>query len=211
MGLILTATVGLCIWIVLWALAVKQKATAARIATVQGPPVAADVAASGADGLFFGASQPGRAATLFNAVAAAAPQIRLFGSSTLDNSAFAAALDAGAQRHTYVSAPGFLPADLNAKGAAFMTSFQAAYGHAPALGAIFGYEAVAAVLSVLHEAGSSANKRSTVVRDFLAINDRSSVLGTYSIRRGDPTIGPFVFSRFEAGQLTPFTFVQEQG
>ena len=28
---------------------------------------------------------------------------------------------------------------------------------------------------------------------------------------GDPTIGPFVFSRFEHGRLTPFAFVQEQG
>jgi hypothetical protein len=69
-----------------------------------------------------------------------------------------------------------------------------------------------AVLAVLQEAGSSANDRTSVVKDFLALKNRSSALGTYSISStGDTNIAPFVFSRLKAGQLTPFTAIQQPG
>jgi hypothetical protein len=69
-----------------------------------------------------------------------------------------------------------------------------------------------AVLAVLHEAGSSANDRSTVVHDFFAIKTRTSPLGTYSINSdGDTNLGPFVFSHVKAGKLVPFKFLQVQG
>ena len=115
-------------------------------------------------------------------------------------------------RNLYVSVPGFLPADLSPAGQTFASSFTSAYGHAPAAQAIFGYEAVAAVLSVLKQAGTSANSRTTVVKDFFAIKNRQSVLGTYSINsNGDTSIAPFVFKRLTAGKLVPFKFVQAQG
>jgi hypothetical protein len=44
-----------------------------------------------------------------------------------------------------------------------------------------------------------------VVHDFFAIRNRGSVVGTYSIdSEGDPSIAPFVFSRFEGGTLVPW-------
>ena len=62
-------------------------------------------------------------------------------------------------------------------------------------------------LVTLHEDGSLANNRRKVVHDFLAIRDRSSVLGSYSVdANGDTSIAPFVFSRVRAGRLTPFAF-----
>ena len=74
---------------------------------------------------------------------------------------------------------------------------------------IFGYEAMSAVLAVLREAGSAANNRSTVVHAFLAIKNRQSVLGTYSMNSsGDTSIAPFVFSRLQQGKLVPFAQVQ---
>jgi ABC-type branched-subunit amino acid transport system substrate-binding protein len=197
------------------ALAVSQQATKLGIRVSSGAPTAGAVTASGADALFIGASGPSSpsfAARLVNDVASSAPTIKeMFGSSSLDNAAFAAAVSTAAQPDVYVSAPGFLPADLTPAGQTFVSDFKTAYGHEPALGAIFGYEAMAAVLSVLHEAGSAANNRTVVVHDFLNIKDRSSVLGTYSIEGGDTTLGPFVFSRFESGKLVPFRYVPTQG
>ena len=67
-------------------------------------------------------------------------------------------------------------------------------------------------LSVLKEAGTSANARGTVVKDFFAIRNRQSVLGTYSMNsNGDTSLAPFVFSRLKSGQLVPFKFVSVSG
>jgi branched-chain amino acid transport system substrate-binding protein len=93
--------------------------------------------------------------------------------------------------------------------AEFVKPFEAAYGHAPAPESIFGYEAMSAILSVLTHASSSADDRVDVVKDFFAIKDRASVLGTYSIDTdGDTSIAPFVINRFQKGAFVPVKFVQ---
>jgi hypothetical protein len=174
----------------------------------------AGVQSSGADAVFEGANSDTAADTLFNAVAGAVPKAKLFAPSALDSSAFASKLSSPAQADVYVSEPGFLPKDLTPLGQTFVSDFQSAYGHQPATQAIFGYEAMQAVLWVLGQAGAHANERSIVVHDFRTmIQNRTSVLGTYSIVNGDPTIGPFVFNHFDSatGQLVPFTFVSVQG
>jgi hypothetical protein len=191
------------------------KAIAAAVKSDAAPAITVSSTQTGADGVFYGASDAAGAAEFFNRVAGTNPAAKLFGPSALDNSVFAAAVDAAARRNVYVSAPGFLPADLTSAGKTFVSDFKASYGHAPALGAIFGYETMAALLAALHQAGSGASDRSTVVRDFFKTNNASvegSVLPSYSIRSdGDTTLGPFVFSRLETGQLVPFKFVQVQG
>jgi branched-chain amino acid transport system substrate-binding protein len=168
--------------------------------TVVGGPAAAD-------GVFYGSASPAVAAGFFNRVAGSNASAKLFGPSALDAPAFVSALSAGV-RNLYISVPGFLNADLNPAGGAFVSKFKSTFGHAPAVQAIFGYEAMAAVLSVLKQAGTSVNDRTTVVKDFFAIKNRPSVLGTYSINsNGDTSIAPFVFSRLQGGQLVPFKFV----
>src|SRR5205807_3869314 len=110
--------------------------------------------------------------------------------------------------NVFLSAPGFLKQNLTPSGSTFVSQFTSTYGHAPAPQAIFGYEAMSAVLAVLREAGSAANNRSTVVHAFLAIKNRQSVLGTYSMNSsGDTSIAPFVFSRLQQGKLVPFAQV----
>jgi branched-chain amino acid transport system substrate-binding protein len=65
---------------------------------------------------------------------------------------------------------------------------------------------------VLKEAGSGAGNRATVVRDYLAIKDRQSVLGTYSISgTGDTSLDTFTASRVLAGRLAPFKALPAQG
>jgi branched-chain amino acid transport system substrate-binding protein len=184
------------------ALAVKNTA-AAPITVVSGQ--------AGADAVFYGGSNVSAADRIFNATAQTSPGTKLFGPSALDNGSFAAGLSSAA-RNVYISAPGFLPKDVPPAGQKFLSDFKAAYGHSPAPEAIFGYEAMTAVLDVLKEAGSAASNRSTVVRDFFSIRSRASVLGTYSINaNGDTSLAPFVFSRLKAGKLVPSKFVQVQG
>jgi branched-chain amino acid transport system substrate-binding protein len=190
------------------AYAVRHDAQGAGLTVATGPASAASFTSSGADALFL-ADAPGaepRAAALFEQIGSRA---KLFVPSALDDSALASALGS-AKLSLYASQPGFLPRDLTpAAEQQFFKPFEAAYGHAPQTQAIFGYEAMSAVLAVLREAGTKANARATVVHDFFGIKNRQSVLGTYSIdSNGDPSIGPFVFSRLSSGVLVPYKFVQ---
>jgi branched-chain amino acid transport system substrate-binding protein len=182
------------------AYAVKQDAGSAGL-TVVGSPATAD-------GAFYGSASPAAAASFFNRIAGSNPSAKLFGPSALDAPAFVSALSPSV-RNLYISVPGFLKANLNPEGTNFVSAFTLAYGRAPAPQAIFGYEAMSAVLSVLKQAGTSAGSRTTVVHDFFAIKNRQSVLGTYSIDSdGDTSLAPFVFTRLKGGQLVPVTFVQ---
>jgi ABC-type branched-subunit amino acid transport system substrate-binding protein len=163
--------------------------------------------AVGADGAFFAGRDASAASRSFASVLAADPGAKLFGPSAL---AFDAAALEPVSRNLYISQPGFLPSGLTAAGQTFVSDFTTKYGHAPAGEALFGYEAMKAVLSVLSEAGTAANNRATVVKDFFAIRNRSaSVLGPYSINAdGDTSLASFVFSRLRAGKLVPFAQVQ---
>lgn len=159
---------------------------------------------SAADGAFYGTSSASAAEHFF---AGAGSSVKLFAPSALDDPSIASQLSS--LSNLYVSAPGFLKQDLTPSGSTFVSQFTSAYGHAPVPQAIFGYEAMSAVLAVLQEAGAHANERSTVVHDFLAIRNRQSVLGTYSINStGDTSLAPFVFSQVRQGKLVPFAQVQ---
>jgi branched-chain amino acid transport system substrate-binding protein len=178
----------------------------------QGASITIAASASGADAVFYGGVSEGAAAKVFNAAALATPAVKLFGPSALDSTAFAADL-APTARHVYISSPGFMTKDLSTTAQSeFLKPFEDAYHRVPSPQAIFGYEAMSAVLSVLKKAGASATDRATVVQDFFAIRNRDSVLGTYSINaNGDTSLAPFVFSRPVNGKLVPFQSVQVQG
>jgi branched-chain amino acid transport system substrate-binding protein len=184
--------------------AVKTDAAAASITVVP--------SSSGADAVFYGAVSEDAAARVFNSAASANPAVKLFGPSALDSTTFAGKLSPGAQ-HVYISSPGFMTKDLSATAKSeFLKPFEDAYHRVPSPQAIFGYEAMSAVLSVLKKAGASATDRATVVQDFFAIKNRDSVLGTYSINaNGDTSLAPFVFSRPVNGKLVPFQSLQVQG
>ncbi len=162
---------------------------------------------TGADGAFYGGTSPARAARFFQAAGSSNPSIKLFAPSALDDPTIAGRLS-GAGR-LYVSAPGFLKPNLTPAGSTFVSQFTTTYGRAPVPQAIFGYEAMSAVLAVLQKAGTAANNRSTVVHDFLSLKNRQSVLGTYSMSSsGDTSLTAFVFSRLQQGKLVPFAQVQ---
>ncbi len=158
--------------------------------------------AASADAVFYGGNdhrdghQGTRSGGRPRAVAA-----KLFAPSALYDDAFVGGLSAAAQKNLYVSAPGFTSATLTPAGQQFVTAFRTAYGHAPAPQAIFGYEAMSAVLAVLKQAGAGAGSRSVVVDDFRTLRNRQSALGTYSITSGDTNLAHFVFGRPHGGSL----------
>jgi branched-chain amino acid transport system substrate-binding protein len=160
--------------------------------------------ASGAGGDFYGATAPAAAAKFFNQTAAAEPTAKLFGSSSLNSAAFTSTISPSVH-NLYVSIPGFLPKDLPAEGKRFTAAFKTAFGHVPNIEAIFGYEAMSAVLRVLQHEGASASNRTSVVKGFLGQRKVPSVLGTYSIDSGGNTsLDAFVFARMSGGKLVPF-------
>jgi ABC-type branched-subunit amino acid transport system substrate-binding protein len=191
------------------ALEVSRDATAAGLTPASSP--------AAADGVFYGASVVSPAARAgatraLDQAAAANPSVKLFAPSGLYDDAFVAGLSSTAQGRLFVSSPGFLPQDLPPAGRTFVSDFKRAYGHPPAPRAIFGYEAMSALLYVLDKKlGSFANNRADVVLAFRALKDRSSAIGTYSITGGDPSIAPFIFGRVQGGRLVPFKFSQAQG
>jgi branched-chain amino acid transport system substrate-binding protein len=195
---------------------VVQAAHQAGLSVVSGPPTESVVKSSAADAMFYGASDDSpsaakTAAALLNGVSTALPAVKLFASSGLNDARFVTALSPGTQGQLTVSAPGFLAKNLPPAGRQFVSSFQSAYGHRPALQAIFGYEAMAALLAVINSAGTTGNNRADIVSDFRDLKNRQSAIGTYSINGGDPSSAPFVLSRVQGGRLIPFRFLQLQG
>jgi branched-chain amino acid transport system substrate-binding protein len=188
------------------------KALALAMTDAAYPSITVVPGAGTADAIFFAGGSSAAATSAFDAAVASNPALKLFAPSALAQDSFAAALSPAAQKSLVVSAPGFSSADLPAQGQQFESAFRAAYGHAPATEAIFGYEAMAAVMYALKQSGSGASNRGTVVHNFFAIRNRSSALGTYSINsNGDTNIAPFVFLRVSAGALAPYKAVQAQG
>ena len=135
---------------------VRKDAPTAGLSVVSG--------GAGADAVFY-AGTPGTPATkALDQAAATSPSAKLFAPSALYDNSFVAGLSPAAQRNLYVSAPGFAPSALSAAGRRFVAAFTARYGHVPAPQAIFGYEAMSALLAVLVQQGANAVSRANVVR-----------------------------------------------
>ncbi|MHB8656423.1 MAG: type 1 periplasmic-binding domain-containing protein [Solirubrobacteraceae bacterium] len=185
-------------------------AAAVRSDASSGSPTIA-AGASGADGLLFAGNSASQAAATFSAATQSNPAVKLLAPSALDSSAFADG-PGGQLGNVYLTAPGLMPRALADAAPQFVSAFQSGYHHTPSVQAIFGYEAMSAVLDVLRQAGASASNRTTVVHAFFAIRSRSSALGTYSIdSTGDTSISPFVLLRLHLGQLVPLRSLPPQG
>lgn len=163
-----------------------------------------------ADGIFYGSDSPSQAVAFFSRAGRSAPAATLFAPSSLDGASLTSALTSGTH-NLYVTIPGFMPAQLSAAGKRFQQSFLAAYHHPASTQAIFGYGAMSALLAVLKQAGSTANDRATVVKDFLAFTTSHSVLGAYRIdHAGETSLRAFVLARLRNGRLIPFKAASHQ-
>jgi ABC-type branched-subunit amino acid transport system substrate-binding protein len=159
---------------------------------------------SGAAGDFYGSQSATAAARFFNHVAGTDPSAKLFGPSSLNAASFTRALSSSV-KNLYVSMPGFMPKELTAAGRKFVTDFRAAYHHTPNVEAIFGYQAMQAVLYVIKREHRDADDRTAVVKGFLSQKGVQGVVGTYSMNSaGNSNLDAFVFARLQSGALVPF-------
>ncbi|HLI61560.1 MAG TPA: hypothetical protein VKV21_18035 [Solirubrobacteraceae bacterium] len=152
------------------------------------------------------AGLPGPAAAhALDVAASSASSAKLFAPSALYDDAFVKSLSSAAQQALTVSAPGIQSSALDALGRGFVADFSRRYGHRPAPQAIFGYEAMRALIATLRRAGAHANARTTVVTDFRSLSRTAadSALGAYRLHDGDTSLRSFVFAHVSGGALVP--------
>jgi branched-chain amino acid transport system substrate-binding protein len=166
-----------------------------------GLTVTSSAGGSGAKAVFY-AGLPSAAASHALDTAAGAGA-KLFAPSAIYDDTFVKGLSSAAQQALTVSSPGVPSGSLDSVGQSFVSTFAQHYGHQPAPQAIFGYEAVRAVIAALKNAGAHADQRTTVVTDFrdLTRTAADSALGAYNLHGGDTSIDSFVFARVSGGSL----------
>jgi ABC-type branched-subunit amino acid transport system substrate-binding protein len=154
--------------------------------------------------LYAGLPDPAAAHAL-DLAASTAPNAKLFAPSALYDDVFVHGLSTAAQQALTVSAPGIASGALDAIGRGFVRDFAHRYGHQPAPQAIFGYEAMRALIATLQKAGAQANARTTVVTDFRSLSRTAaeSALGAYRLHGGDTSLRSFVFAHVSGGALVP--------
>jgi branched-chain amino acid transport system substrate-binding protein len=164
--------------------------------------VATNVSAAGADCVFF-AGDPTRAAVrLFEDMHRADPSMRLFGPDALTDPAFTTRLPGAVQRLTSLTSPSLDPNAAPPAARQFDASYRRRFGSDPEQGAVFGYEAMKAVLAAIRAAGDQGNDPTAVVRAFFEIKDRDSALGKYSIdQNGDTTLTDYGVYSVDNGDL----------
>jgi branched-chain amino acid transport system substrate-binding protein len=155
---------------------------------------------SGADCVFTGVSLTIHTPGLFAALHEAVPAVRLFGPDALDDTGFTSGLAASVRRQLTLTSLAPKP---TGRARLFTRAYRKRYGLAPEPYAIYGYEAMKAVLRSLRNAGNRANRRAVVLREFFALRDRNSVLGRYSISAdGDTSLDSYSVITFPGGRRT---------
>jgi branched-chain amino acid transport system substrate-binding protein len=157
------------------------------------------------DAVFYAGELHDSVGPLWQGLTVADPDVKVFAPGALVDARFLAAVGASGDT-TYVTRPvlpltGYPPA-----AARFARRFEAEYGRAPAPEALYGYEAMRALLAAVTRAartsGDRALDRSDVVRAFRGTKRRATVLGDYEIlRNGDTTFNRFGAYRIVAGRL----------
>jgi branched-chain amino acid transport system substrate-binding protein len=156
---------------------------------------------SGARAVFFSGLPNAGAVALWQQLHAADPHLRLLGSSSLAQSSFAGQIGAAAHL-TYLATP-LLPLALYPPEAQRVLAEYSRHFHRPGgPWALYGYEAMNAVLYAIHRAGRHGDDRQTVIHKFFQIKDRDAVLGRYSVLpSGDTTLSNYAIDRVRGGRL----------
>jgi branched-chain amino acid transport system substrate-binding protein len=160
-----------------------------------------DVVQKGADAVLYAGVPTQGIVQLWQALHAANPRLKLFAPNALAQPVFSAAIGPAAAV-TYLTDPS-LPLSLRPPAArSFAADFRRTYGAAPDPYALFGYEAMNAVIQAIHRAGSKGNDRKRVIDEFFRLRRANSVLGPYSIdRNGDTSLTTFAGYRVRGGKL----------
>lgn len=163
--------------------------------------IVAKLKATGADALLFAGDPSPTAISIWRDVAAGLPAMKLFAPSQLATPAFVQAIGS-AGRRTYATSDA-LPLRLYpAPAQRFAHDYEAQFHQIADAYALYGYEAVSATLGAIRSAGRHGTDRNVVRRAFLAMQNRDSVLGRYSVTSsGDTTLSMFAADRVRGGRL----------
>ncbi len=166
------------------------------------------VLATGARAVFFSGAPNAGAVALWQQLHAADSHLRLLGPSSLAEPSFAAQIGSAAA-HTYLTTP-LLPAALYPPPAQrVLAEYRRRFHHAAGSYALYGYEAMSAVLLAIHRAGRHGNDREAVIHKFFTIRNRDSVLGRYSVLpSGDTTFSRYAVDRVRGGRLVFYRALQ---
>lgn len=157
------------------------------------------------DAVFYaGASHEG-IVRLWQDLAFADPDLKLFAPAALVDAPFIAAIGPAAVS-TYVTRPVLGLRDYPPQARRFARQFEQQYGTAPLPEALYGYELMNAVLGAIKaaavESGDEPLDRADVVREFRKTRRDDTVLGSYEIlRSGDISLRLFGAYRVRDGEL----------
>ena len=156
---------------------------------------------SGARAVFFSGAPTAGVVALWQQLHAADPHLRLLGPSALAEPSFAKQIGAAAA-HAYIATP-LLALSLYPPPAQRVLGEYRSRFHRPAGPyALYGYEAMSAVLLAIRRAGRHGDDRETVIHKFFAIRNRDSVLGRYSVLPdGETTLSRYAVDRVRGGRL----------
>jgi branched-chain amino acid transport system substrate-binding protein len=161
---------------------------------------AEDLASEGIDCFFFGGITASNAVQLYKDIAAAVPDVKLYGDDGVADSDFSGGLPEDIAANTKVTVATLSEEDYGPEGAEFYEAYQQEYGKAEPY-AIYGYEAGQLILDVLERAEDPTD-RASVVEALFATENRDSILGNYSIdENGDTTLTDYGVFRIEGGEL----------
>jgi branched-chain amino acid transport system substrate-binding protein len=161
---------------------------------------AEDLASQGIDCFFFGGITASNAVQLYKDIAAAVPDVKLYGDDGVADSDFSGGLPEDVAANTKVTVATLSEKDYGPEGAEFYEAYQQEYGKAEPY-AIYGYEAGQLILDVLERAEDPTD-RASVIEALFATENRDSILGTYSIdENGDTTLTDYGVFTIDGGDL----------
>jgi branched-chain amino acid transport system substrate-binding protein len=171
--------------------------------------LASGVAQTRPDCVLISADTESGAVLLTQQLAAAMPDVKLFGSAGLAESTYfdpaQGGIPASIGQRVILTAPLLAPNDYPRAARSFASLYERDYGPAEP-DSIFAYEAMSLLLSAIDRAtdhGSRAAVRSQVRAALFATRGRQSVLGTYSLDpNGDTTLRRYGVYTIADGQLS---------
>ena len=161
---------------------------------------------SRADAVFYAGEAHEGAIRLWQDLTVAEPALKLFAPGSLVDQPFVDAVGPPAASATYVTRPLQGLRSYPEPAARFVRAYEKRYGTTPTPEALYGYEAMSAVLAAIaaaeEAAGTQPLDRADVVRAFRALRRDGTVLGDYSFTvSGDPTLHRFGAYRVVGGEL----------
>ena len=165
--------------------------------------LAAKIADSGADAVFFGGITANNAVQLYKDLGSAMPDATFWGPDGVAESAFTNDLPADVAERTYLTVATIPQEDYPPAGQKFYEDFKAKYKQDVIQPyAIYGFEAMDVILDSMERAGDACNDRQAVLDEFFATEDKEGVTGTYDIDEdGDVNVSQFGRYRIENGEL----------